>query len=203
MTLEQLDSLQDRVGQMEISNYGLLTRIYGRFSLGHGPFPLIITSRRASPTFPEPGSAQHRQLLFGQYQKMQEIAKDPSRCLSIVEPATARGAKALQDYQMQLALLAEHRRAQMKRKHHGQDTAPRRPRPRPRPRLDCGALRAMQEQCQVLDLDPQPTTRIDHRNDRVIQNTTALSEYQQQLLFLEEQNRRRLLLARQEQERCM
>lgn len=198
MTLPQLDSFQDRVGQIEISNYGLLTRIYGRFPPGHGPFLLVITSRWTSSTFPEPGSLQHRQLVFDQYQKMMEIAHDPTRCVDIVEPATARGAKALQDYQMQLALLAEHKRAHMKRKHQGKANAPHRP--QPPPRFDSGSFRAMQEQCRVLDLEPQPNGRMDHRNDRVIPNVTALSEYQQQLLLLEEQNKMRLLLARQTKE---
>ena len=198
MTFEQLDGFQDRVGQMEISNYGLLTRIYGRFPLGRKPFPLVITSRWTSSTFPESGSSQHRQLVFKQYQKMMEIAHDPTHCVDIIEPATAKGAKALQEYQMQLALLAEHKRAHMKRKHQVQDNAPRRP--QPPPRFDSGSLRAMQEQCRVLDLEPQPNLRMDHRNDRVIPTVAALTEYQQQLLLLEEQNKKRLLLARQEKE---
>ena len=199
MTLAQLENFQDRVGQLEISNHGLLTWIYGRFPPGRGPFPLVITSRWTSSTFPEPGSLQHRQLVFKQYQKMMEIAHDPTRCVDIVEPATAHGAKALQDYQMQLALLAEHKRARTKRKYQGQDTGPRRP--RPLPRFDSGSFKTMQEQCRVMDWDSQPNRRMDHRNDRVIPNITALSEYQQQLLHLEEHNKKRLLMARQEQEK--
>ena len=198
MTLPQLESFQNRVGQLEISNYGLLTRIYGRFPPGRGPFPLVVTSRWTSSTFPEPGSIQHRQLVFNQYQKMMDIAHDPPRSVDIVEPATAGGAKALQDYQMQLALLAEHKRAHMKRKHQGEPNARRRP--SPPPRFESGSCREMQEQCRVQDLEPEPKGRMDHRNDRVIPNVTALTEYQQQLLLLEEQNKMRLLSARQEKE---
>ena len=197
MTLAQLENLQERVGQMEISNRALLTRIYGPFSLNHQPFPLIIASRMSSSEFPEPGSPQHRALLFSQYSKMLEIAKDPSRGVDFVEPASARGAKALQEYQMQLLLLAEHRRAQTKRKYEGQESSRRRP---PPPRLESGYFKAMHENCRVLDFDPRPAW-VDNRSDRAKQNSTALSDYQQQLMLLEEQNKKRLLLARQEQER--
>lgn len=127
MTLSQLDHLQERVSQMEISNYGLLTRIYGRFPTDHQPFPVLIASRLSSSEFPERGSTEHRQLIFCQYKNMLAIAQDPTRCVNSIEPATAQGAKALQDYQLQLLLIAEQRRKQLKRKSQDEDDTQRFP----------------------------------------------------------------------------
>jgi hypothetical protein len=197
MSLKQLDRLQDRVGQMEVSNHGLLTRIYGHFSGSRRPFPLLVTCRTSDPNFPERGSPQHRQLLFSQYKKMVAILQDPTQCSDIVEPTSLRGARALQDYQIQLLQLADQRRALMKRKYQGRSISPH----RAAPIADPGSLKAMRENCGVLDFDPRPVLTIDYRNDGMFHRGSAVADYQQQLKLLEEQNRKRLLMARQDYER--
>ena len=197
MSLGQLDRLQERVGQMETSMYGLLTRIYGCFPSDRQPFSLVFSSRMATSDIPTLGSPQHRQLVFSQYKKMLTIAKDPTRTVDIARPSSARGARALQDYQMQLMLIAAQRKRPVKRKQNEDDDTPRRP---PPPlRTESEHFRAMQESCRVLDLSPG-SPPVDHRSDRAIHNATALSDYQTQLLLLEQQNKKRLLLARQRQE---
>ena len=195
MRLEDLDALQTRVAQMEVSNREVLTRIYGRFPTNHQAFSMLFNSASSRSDLPEFGSSEHRQLLFTQYRKMLAIARDPPRSVDIVEPATSRGAKALQDYQMQLTILAEQRQAQMKRKHNDEADAPA----RPPPRFDPGVFKAMRDQCRVIDFEPKVHAPINHRNDRVIDNNQALTAYQQQLVLLEEQNQKRLLMAREQQ----
>jgi hypothetical protein len=196
MNLEQLDHLQERICQMEISNYGLLTRIYGRFNAHNQPFPIVVASRLSTPDYPEQGTTKHRRLLFSQYKNMLAIARDPTRCVSLEEPATASGAKALQDYQMQLLLLAEQRRKHLKRKSEDESRPEREPRS---PRIDTGLSRPIRKSSKVLDLEPRPVI-LKQEGKEVILNNKALADYQQQLMLLEEQNRKRLQLAKHEQE---
>lgn len=198
MSLDQLDHLQERVSQMEISNYGLLTRIYGRFSSQSQPFPVVVASRLSSPEFPERGSTKHRRLLFTQYKNMLAIARDPTRCVSTVEPVTASGAKALQDYQMQLLLLAEQRRKHLKRKSEDGTHSNQQPRS---PQFDAGQFRTIRKSSKVIDLEPRPVMFTQEGKDIVLTNH-ALSDYQQQLMLLEDQNRKRLRMAKQEQNRA-
>jgi hypothetical protein len=185
MSLQQLEKLQNRVAEMEVSNYGLLTRIYGRFPPDRRPFPLIITSRNSDPSFPITGSSPHRELVFKQYKNMSAISLDPTRCVEMIEPPTARGAKALQDYQLQLLVLAEKRKAQMKRKYADQEVPTA-------PRAEPDSVREMQSKCGVFDLRPSLQ---NHRP-----GSDALTEYQQQLKLLGEQNKKRLLQARRDAE---
>jgi hypothetical protein len=196
MNLDQLDHLQERICQMEISNYGLLTRIYGRFSAHNQPFPIVVASRLSTPDYPERGTTKHRRLLFSQYKNMLAIARDPTRCVGLEEPATASGAKALQDYQMQLLLLAEQRRKHLKRKSEDESRPEREPRS---PRIDTGPFKPVRKSSKVLDLEYRPVI-LKQEGKEVVLTNKALADYQQQLMLLEEQNRQRLQLAKHEQE---
>jgi hypothetical protein len=196
MTLDQLEHLQERICQMEISNYGLLTRIYGRFNAHNQPFPIVVASRLSTPDYPERGTPKHRRLLYTQYKNMLAIARDPTRCVSKEEPATASGAKALQDYQMQLVLLAEQRRKHLKRKSEDESRSEREPRS---PSFNAGQFKTIRKSAKVLDVEPRPVILKQEGKEVVITNK-ALADYQQQLMLLEEQNRRRLQLAKHEQE---
>jgi hypothetical protein len=200
MSMEELDRLQERVAQMETSNHGLLTRIYGPFTDGRQPFPIVVASRTSTVDFPTRGSLPHRQLLFSQYENMLAIAQNPTRCVEIVEPDTAQGAKALQDYQMQLMLLAKHKRGKKKRKQRtDDDSLPL----RPAPQVERPSLKAMNQHCRVLDfdLDLRSSQRNNHHHESLSQNP-ALLDYQQQLMLLEEENQKRLAMEKERQERA-
>lgn len=186
MPMHKLELLQDKVTQMEKSNNGLLTNIYGTFPSDKQPFPMIMTSRHTSPDFPERGSYQHRQLVFSQFKNMMAIARDPTRCMDRIEPSTTRGARALQEYQMQLLLLEQHKRTEMLSQHVQSPTSPTKP----------TSPSNWKDGFHVLDLGTKENIR---RPDS--HTSHALTDYQMQLVLLEEQNRKRLMQARKSQER--
>ena len=193
LSMEQLELLEEKVAQMEVSNNALISRIYGKMASGQRPFPMIMASRKTSKEFPERGSSQHRQLILSQLKNMMSIAKDPLKCMDNLESPT-RGARALQEYQMQLLILEQHKRTEMLAADFSDSHRQRRPPLIARatdPSTSDNTLR-------FLDLGPKKMGRRSADS----QTKHALSDYQTQLVLLEQQNRKRLMEARQSQEGC-
>ena len=190
---EHLGLLEEQVAQMEVSNDALISRIYGSVTTGQRPFPMIMTSRETATAYPKRGSSQHRQLILSQAKNMFSISRDPSKCMGHLEPPTTRGAEVLQEYQMQLLMLEQHKRTEILSADFLDSSRQQRPALTSRatePSTSDNAFRS-------LGLGPK---RVSRRGaDR--ETNHALSDYQTQLVLLEEQNRKRLMEARQSQEK--
>lgn len=195
LSVEHLELLEEQVAQMEVSNNALISRIYGSMTMGQRPFPMIMTSRKKATAFPKRGSSQHRQLILSQAKNMFSISRDPSKCMGHLEPPTSRGAEVLQEYQLQLLMLEQHKSTEILAADSSDSSLQQ------RPPLTSRATEpsASDKTFRFLSLGPKRVSRRSADGE----TNHALSDYQTQLVLLEEQNRKRLMEARQSQEKSI
>jgi hypothetical protein len=178
MSPDELVSLHKRVQQLELSNYGMLRRIYGD-QVSAGPYVHFNGHDPAST----PKTDAYRNRLFEHYQTMMEVARDPE--MPDLQPASPDGARLLKTFQDCLAHITTsgERISHHSRKNSAHEHKLHSPQ-RSSPTLWKVDKKAVQAH----------RARLDQFKSGTRGQSTALTDYQLQLMLLEEQNQERLAI---------
>lgn len=184
MSPNELVSLHKRVQQLELSNYGMLRRIYGD-QVSAAPYVQFNGHDPASSTKTD----VYRKRLFEHYQTMMEVARDPE--MPDLEPASAEGARLLKTFQQEFARMTQ--------------TGSHSPRTSTLAKTHEHRLRSDQKQSRnAWRVDKKATqahrARLEQFNTSSRGQSTALTDYQLQLMLLEEQNQERLAMMQAERQ---
>lgn len=181
MRSDQLELLHRRVQQLELSNYGLLKRIYGA-QISAAPYARFNGPSPVSTLEKVPESYRYR--LYEQYQNMMTTARDP-RSLGLT-PVSVEGARLLQEYLAQVARLTPSQGEQ----HHEHRPRSRHKHGRNSSKIDKKNIQAYKLRLDCSNAGGRPP----------VQHSAALTDYQTQLMLLEEQNQQRLTMMRSQQQ---
>jgi hypothetical protein len=186
MSPGELAALHKRVQQLELSNYGLLRRIYGA-QISAAPY---VQFNGHDPSASNDNSEAYRVLLFEQYQRMMTVARDPY--MPDLEPASVEGNRLLKLFLFEFKRLttARHSSPQSPSSAH----SPLHARPSSRDSHGRIGSRVDKKATQAYK------SRLEHINIGHRTQSTALTDYQVQLMILEEQNQKRLALMRSQRQ---
>jgi hypothetical protein len=185
MSPNELVLLHKRVQQLELSNYGLLRRIYGA-QISANPY---IQFTGQTPSADDTKSEAYRIRLFEQYQSMMADARSPR--FPDLEPVSAESVRLLQLFE------SEYARATSPAQNSSRQQSPK----SPITHKSMSELNWVRGSARVdKQVNQAYKARLQSLHAGGTHASKALTDYQIQLMMLEEQNQKRLTMMRIQRE---